>query len=152
MSLTRVYALVLGIVFVLVGIAGFIPALVTPVHPGDPPLGLSGSYGRLLGLFPVNVLHNLVHVALGVWALASCGRDGAARIFARGNAIIYAVLGVFGLIPGLHTLFGLVPLYSHDVWLHLVLAAIGAYFGWMAPMAATTASSATTPTDLRPRG
>ena len=135
MSLIRLYALVLGIVFVLVGIAGFIPALVVPVHPGDPPLAMSGSYGRLLGLFPVNVLHNLAHIALGVWALASCGRDGAARIFARGNAIIYAVLGVFGLIPGLHTLFGLVPLYSHDVWLHLVLAAIGAYFGWLAPTA-----------------
>lgn len=152
MSLIRLYALVLGIVFVVVGIAGFIPALVAPVHPDDPPLTLSGSYGYLLWLFPVNVLHNLAHIALGVWALASCGRDGAARIFARGNAIIYAVLGVFGLIPGLHTLFGLVPLYSHDIWLHLVLAAIGAYFGWIAPTATTVAGSATAPPNLRPPG
>jgi hypothetical protein len=149
MSLTRIYALVLGIVFVLVGIAGFIPALVVPAQPGDPPLALSHSYGYLLGLFPVNVLHNLVHIALGVWALASCGRDGAARLFARGNAIIYAVLGVFGLIPGLHTLFGLVPLYSHDIWLHLILAAIGAYFGWLAPTTVPVTGSPTTPPNPR---
>jgi hypothetical protein len=48
----------------------------------------------------------------------------------EGVAIIYAVLAVSGLIPGLRTTFGLIPLFSHDVWLHVVLAAGAAYFGF----------------------
>ena len=35
-----------------------------------------------------------------------------------------------GLIPGLNTVFGLIPLHGHDVWLHLILAAAAGYFGW----------------------
>jgi hypothetical protein len=43
------------------------------------------------------------------------------------------VLTVMGLIGAarLHTTFGLIPLYGHDVWLHALLAAGAAYFGWM---------------------
>ncbi len=46
-------------------------------------------------------------------------------------AIIYAVLVVAGLIPGLNTMFGLVPLFGNDIWLHVILAVPAAYFGWM---------------------
>jgi hypothetical protein len=42
------------------------------------------------------------------------------------------VLTVFGLIPGLNTLFGLTPLFGHDVWLHALTAIIAAWFGWKA--------------------
>jgi hypothetical protein len=38
-----------------------------------------------------------------------------------------------GLIPNANTMFGLVPLYGHDVWLHAVLAIIAAYFGFVRP-------------------
>jgi hypothetical protein len=55
-----------------------------------------------------------------------------ARGYAKGLAIIYGILAVMGLIPGLNTLFGLVPLHGHDVWLHAVTAIIAAYFGWFA--------------------
>jgi len=34
-------------------------------------------------------------------------------------------------VPPLWTLFGLVPLYGNDIWLHGLLAAIAAYFGWV---------------------
>ena len=67
--ITRVFALIFGIVFILVGLAGFLPPLVMPVHSGHPTLAVDTGYGLLLGLFPVNVLHNLVHLAFGVWGL-----------------------------------------------------------------------------------
>ena len=121
----RTFALVFGVVYTLAGIAGFIPALVTP--PTDMADGMA--HGRLLGLFPVNTLHNLVHLAFGVWGLAAYFRGGA-QLYARVVAVSYAVLTVMGFIPGLNTLFGLVPLYGHDIWLHAVLAVIAAYFGW----------------------
>lgn len=125
----RTFALVYGVVFLLVGIAGFVPALVTPPEAGAD-LAAHAGHGRLFGLFPVNIWHNLVHIAFGIWGLVAYRGFSAARLYARSVAIIYAVLAVMGLIPGLNTLFGLVPLYGHDVWLHVVLAAVAAYFGF----------------------
>jgi hypothetical protein len=52
-------------------------------------------------------------------------------------AIIFGVLFLFGLIPGLNRLFGLMPLWGHDIWLHLITAAVSAYFGWFAPATVT---------------
>lgn len=131
----RYFALIYGIVFLVVGIAGFVPGLMTPLDPTDPMVTVNGSTGRLFGLFPVNSLHNLVHIVFGVWGLVAYRTLGASITYARAVAVVYAILVILGLIPGAHTLFGLVPLYGHDVWLHLVLAAVAAYFGFVAPRA-----------------
>jgi hypothetical protein len=128
----RYFALAFGIVFLLVGIAGFIPAFVTtpPEMPRD--LAIEAGHGLLFGLFPVNIVHNLVHIAFGIWGLAAYRTVGNARLYARAVTVIYAILAIMGLIPGLDTMFGLVPLHGHDVWLHILLAAIAAYFGFVA--------------------
>lgn len=138
----RYFALVYGIVFLLVGIAGFVPGLVGAPDPGRE-LAVHPGHGRLFNLFPVNVVHNLVHVAFGIWGLVAYRTFGAARTYARAVAVIYAVLTVMGLIPGLDTAFGLVPLYGHDVWLHALLALVAAYFGWGAVRAETPAGTTT---------
>jgi hypothetical protein len=116
---TRYFALIYGIVFLLVGIAGFIPGLVTPLE-ADPSLAITASSGHLFGLFPVNLLHNLVHVAFGIGGLVGYRDFPSARLYARVVAIAYAVLTVMGLIPGLKTLFGLVPL----IWARRLAACI----------------------------
>ena len=124
----RYFAIAYGIVFLLVGIAGFIPGLVTqPAEVADPAVG---GHGHLLGLFPVNPLHNLVHLAFGIWGVVAYRSLSASRLYAQAVAVIYAILAVMGFIPALNTMFGLVPLYGHDIWLHAVLAAVAAYFGW----------------------
>ena len=123
---TRNFALIFGIVFIAVGIAGFVPALVYAPDGGD-----MGGHGMLLGLFPVNTLHNIVHLLFGIWGIAASRSASGAVMYARGVAIIYAVLTVCGLIPATADGFGYVPLYGKDVWLHAVLALIGAYFGWV---------------------
>lgn len=143
----RYFALAYGIVFLLVGAAGFVPGLVT--HPAqDPNLAVEAGFGRLLNLFPVNMLHNLVHIVFGIWGLAAYRSLSGARVYARSVAVIYAVLAVMGLIPMLNTTFGLIPLYGHDVWLHILLAAVAAYFGWATvrtdePATTTTAAQRT---------
>ncbi len=134
----RTFALIYGLVFTLVGLLGFVPGFVSP--PVDhPDLVIDGMHGRLLGLFPVNWVHNLVHLAFGVWGLAASRGWGASRGYARSVAIIYAVLAVMGLIPLLNTTFGLVPIHGNDVWLHVLLAAGAAYFGWAVKAPATAA-------------
>jgi hypothetical protein len=125
----RYFALAYGIVFLLVGIAGFIPALVTPIHTTHD-LAIEAGHGLLFGLFPVNVVHNLIHIAFGIWGLAAYRTWSSARLYARSVAIIYAVLAIMGLIPVLNVVFGLAPIHGHAVWLHVVLAAVAAYFGW----------------------
>lgn len=127
----RTFALIWGIVFLLAGASGFIPRLWHPAPDHYPPLAVDSYYGDALGLFPVNVLHNIVHLAFGVWGLLAYKRWSAAKTYARSVAIIYAVLMVAGFIPGLNTMFGLVPLFGNDPWLHLFLLAPAAYFGFM---------------------
>lgn len=128
MTLPR-FALVFGIVFLLAGIAGFIPGL-SPEHM-HPDVAVAASSRLALGLFPVNVLHNLVHLAFGVWGLLAFRSVAGARFYARSVAVIYAVLTLCGLLPGFDTMFGLVPLYGNDIWLHALLAAVAGYFGFL---------------------
>src|SRR3954462_5293634 len=130
---TRNFALVYSAVFLLVGILGFVPGI-NHMGMGDGNLHVHGpGHGMLLGLFHVNVLHNLVHILFGIWGLAVFRSLDGSRAYAKGVAIIYFVLAICGLIPGLNTMFGLVPLAGNDVWLHFLLAAVAAYFGFLAP-------------------
>ena len=131
MSTLRRFALVFGIVFLLVGIAGFVPGITTQhTHPD---VMVTAGLGLVLGLFPVNVLHNLAHLLFGAWGLFAATSDRAAGIYGKSVAIAYALLTVMGLISemNLHTAFGFVPLYGHDIWLHAGLAAVAGYFGFM---------------------
>lgn len=128
---TKRFAMIAGIVYLLVGIAGFFPALLGPPDPGHR-LGLDVLHGDLLGLFPVNIAHTLVHLGIGAWGVGAARTEGASITYARSLAIIFAILAVMGLFPVLNTVFGLLPLHSHDIWLHAGTAAIAAYFGWYA--------------------
>ena len=129
---TKTFALIFGIVFLAVGALGFVPGM-THMPPMDPrDVTMTQGHGDLLGLFPVNLLHNIVHILFGLWGiLASRGSFGGARTYARGVAIIYGLLTVLGLLEATSTTFGLIPIHGNDVWLHAVLALIAAYFGWM---------------------
>jgi hypothetical protein len=128
---TRKFALIWGIVFLGLAATGLIPGLLQPPHAGDPDLAVDAMHGRAAGLFPVNILHTLVHAAFGIWGLLASRSWGAAKGYAKAVAIIYASFVVMGLIPGLDTTFGLVPLHGNDVWLHILLAAPAAYFGFV---------------------
>ena len=128
--MTRTMALIFGVVFLAIGVLGFFPNFLE-APAGGRDLAFEHGHGQLLGLFPVNTLHNIVHLVFGLWGIAAYRSLGGARGYFRAVAIIYAVLTVMGLIPALDTTFGLVPLYGNDVWLHALLAIVAAYFGWM---------------------
>jgi len=130
MALRR-FALIFGIVFLIIGAGGFIPGMVAP-H-SHPDVAVTSGLGLELSLFPINVLHNIVHLLFGVWGLLAARSDAGARGYAKATAIIYALLTVMGFIPALrlHTTFGLVPLYGNDIWLHALLAIVAGYFGFV---------------------
>jgi hypothetical protein len=138
---TRYFALVAGVVYTIVGLAGFIPGLMS--HHDLPAITVDTLYGRLLGLFPVNLLHTLVHLVIGIWGVLAWKSYSSSRTYAQSLAVIYSVLTVLGLIPLTNTMFGLVPLFSHDVWLHAGTALVAGYFGfWSERGTVGTTSSA----------
>ncbi len=116
-------ARVAGVVFLLVGILGFVPGITTELYDG---LDFAGedSEAELLGIFQVSVLHNIVHLLFGVAGLALAGTASGARTYLIGGGALYLVLWLLGLIGGLDW----VPTNTADNWLHLVLgvAMIGA--------------------------
>lgn len=144
---SRNFASVAGILYIGAAILGFIPGITSLPPTGAPPLAVDSGYGYLLGLFPVNVLHNLVHLGIGIWGLIAAASVTSARTFALSVAVIYGLLAVMGMIPGLHTLFGYVPLFGHDIWLHALTAGVAAYFGFLAPAETVTQRRTNTGTD-----
>ena len=128
----RTFALIFGIVFLAIGAAGFVPGLVhQPMTPPHTDLTMTQGAGNLLGLFPVNLLHNIAHLLFGVWGLLAYRSLSGSRTYFQGVAVAYGLLTVLGFITATETLFGLVPLHGNDRWLHLVLALAGVYFGFM---------------------
>jgi hypothetical protein len=109
------FALITGVVYSLLGIAGLFPAALVNGH---------------LGLFAMNVPLSAVHLVIGVCGLAAASLARFGRRYARALCVVLAVLGVMGLVRGLDIAFGAMPLYGHNVWLHLGTAALAAYFGW----------------------
>ncbi len=108
-------ARLVGVVFLLVGIAGFIPGITTNLYDGLDFAG-DGSEAELLGLFQVSVLHNIVHALFGVGIFMAATPSGA-RTFLIGSGAIYLVLFLLGLLGGADW----VPSNDADDWLHLVL-------------------------------
>lgn len=112
-------ALAVGVVFLLVGVLGFIPG----VTGNYGSLGFAGhdSGALLLGIFQVSVLHNIVHLLFGVAGLVmGRTRPGAKNFLLYGGAI-YLVLWIYGLLVGHDTPGNFVPVNTADNWLHLVL-------------------------------
>jgi hypothetical protein len=134
MKAGQYFALIVGIIFLLVGVAGFIPNLVTPpaADPDAVGLGLTNGYGYLMGLFPINVLHNVVHLTVGILGILGSISLGSARLFSGVLALFYGALAILGLFPATQSTLGLVPIFGNDVWLHALTAAIATYFGFFA--------------------
>jgi hypothetical protein len=112
--------LVLGIVYVAIGILGFVPGIT--------------SDGLLLGIFAVNTLHNIAHLVLGavlIWASMS----PAITMVNKAMAAVFAVLVVASFIA---PIIEQLPLNPPDTILHVASAAITAYLGFFAEGMATS--------------
>ncbi|MGD9529378.1 MAG: DUF4383 domain-containing protein [Pseudonocardia sp.] len=124
-------ATVVGAVFLLVGILGFVPGVTTDYDQ----LALlgHGSGALLLGVFAVSILHNLVHAAFGVAGLVLARTVSGARNFLVFGGAIYALLWIYGVVVHHDSAANFVPVNTADNWLHLGLAvgmiALGAILG-----------------------
>ena len=113
-------AMIFGIVFVVVGIAGFIPGLTSNVDKLQFAGESSGS--MLLGIFQVSVLHNIIHLLYGVAGLALARSRAGSRNYLIWGGAVYAIVWLYGLFFGGNSAGNFVPVNSADNWLHLFLA------------------------------
>ena len=112
-------ALAVGAVFVLVGILGFIPGITSDYDT----MTFAGhhSEAKLLGVFQVSILHNIVHLLFGLAAFALARTVPGARMYLIAGGAIYLVLWLYGLIVGQDSAANFVPVNTADDWLHLFL-------------------------------
>jgi Domain of unknown function (DUF4383) len=126
-TLAQNLALGFGVVFLVVGILGFIPGITT--NYDDMEFAGTDSDAELLGIFQVSILHNIAHLLFGVGILLARTHEGA-RTYLLGGALIYSVLFIYGLFVGGDDDANFIPMNGADDVLHLLLAIvfIGAYF------------------------
>ena len=123
-------ARVLGIAFIAAGVLGFVPYVTLPAGLTAEWVTLNADYGFLVAIFPVNAVHDALHLLLGIWGLAASGTFAGAVRYCRAIAWIYIGLTVLGAIPITNTLFGVAPIYGWDVLLHAVVALLALYGGY----------------------
>jgi Domain of unknown function (DUF4383) len=118
-SPVQIAALLYGAVFLLVGVAGFIPGLTTNYDQ----LMVAGHHSEamLLGIFQVSWLHNIVHLLYGVAGLALARSATGARKYLLWGGLVYLVLWIYGLAVDQESQANFVPLNDADDWLHLFL-------------------------------
>jgi hypothetical protein len=112
-------AQVVGAVFLLVGILGFIPGITSDYD--QMAFASHDSQAKLLGIFQVSILHNIVHLLFGVAGLAMARAASSARTYLVGGGVIYLVLWLYGLFIDKNSSANVVPVNSADDWLHFVL-------------------------------
>ena len=106
-------------VFVLLGVLGFIPGITT--HYGDLSFAGHHSEAKLLGLFQVSILHNVLHLLFGLVGLVLARRLAGARLFLAGGGAIYLGLWLYGFAIDRETAANFVPVNDADNFLHLFL-------------------------------
>lgn len=112
----KTLANVFGVVLLLIGVLGFVPGLVMD--------------GKLLGIFEVNALHNVVHLLSGAVALiAGMTSIDYSKLYFKVFGVVYALVTVLGFLTG-NGLLGLLPVNMADNVLHLVIAASSLYLGF----------------------
>lgn len=108
-----------GVVFLLVGVLGFVPGVTENMDQME--MASHESESLLLGIFQVSILHNVVHLLFGVAGLALARTFDGARKYLIGGGIVYLLLFVYGLLIDKDSAANFVPVNAADDWLHLVL-------------------------------
>jgi Domain of unknown function (DUF4383) len=134
-SAVQSVAMLFGVVFLLVGILGFIPGITTDY--GDLKFAGEDSTAELLGIFKVSILHNIVHLLFGIAGLALARTFEGARTYMIGGGIIYLALWILGLVGGADW----IPSNDADHWLHFALGIVMIGLGYLTSRERTTTAA-----------
>jgi hypothetical protein len=110
--MAKTIALAFGIIYTTVGVVGFIT-------PFGGTFGVASS--ALFGVFYINLVHNIVHLVIGIPGLLMAGTEESAARYLRVFGVILFLVGILGFIsPVEAAIRGFLPIGGYDRWLHLV--------------------------------
>ncbi|MDW3847870.1 DUF4383 domain-containing protein [Micromonospora sp. BRA006-A] len=119
-----------AVLLLLLGALGFVPGVTS--HFADLRFAGPGSGARLFGVFQVSVVHNLVHLVLGVAGLVLARTVAGARAFLVGAGAVYLALWLYGLAVDRRDAANALAVNRADSWLHLLLGATMLALGLLA--------------------
>jgi hypothetical protein len=123
-------AVLVAVTFVIVGILGFVPGITT--HYGELSFAGHGSGAKLIGIFQVSVLHNIVHLLFGAVGIALAKAADTARTYLMGGGVVYLAIWLLGVVGGGNW----IPVNTADNWLHFVFGIGMIGLGFVATRAA----------------
>jgi hypothetical protein len=129
------FALIGGILMLVMGVASLLPMLYQGYNGDLPPLQLETSYGLFLGVFAMNIANKLALIVFGIGGIfagtASTTNLPKSILWSRLVLFVMGAAAILGAIPQTNTLYGYWPLFGAEVWMHGIFAILGAYFGFM---------------------
>ena len=135
--MVKIGAGVWGVIFLMLGILGFVPSASIQLE------GLS----HLFGLFAHDAIQNILHIVTGIIGLLAASSDRYAKWYLQIFGIIYILFAVAGLLQG-DTVVGLFTVNLAVNLLHLGLAAGLLAAGFLLPVS-TAMSAKNTATPLK---
>lgn len=138
----RYFSVWAGGLYLLLGIFGFVPFLVSEPPANAPNMNVTSAFGQLFAIFPVNSLLNVTHALIGVIGLYAYTSTDSSKSYTRWCAGIFGVFSILGMLPFARTFFGLLPLYSNNIWLHGITAILASYYVTRQTKAVGTGSAA----------
>lgn len=114
-------AILFGVVFILVAVAGAIPGITTDYEGLK---NFDGEGAKLLGVFGINWLENAAHLLLGVAGIAMASTAARARSYFLGVGVIYIVLWIYGLLIDTNSSANIIGVNDAANWLHFALGVV----------------------------
>lgn len=116
----RGFALVFAIVFITIGIAGFVPSL---THGG-----------LLFNLFEVGLAHNIFYILIGLIALSASASAVYAKRYFKFFGIIFGFIAILGFALNGNLRF--LQINLADSFFYLIVAIIAIYLGYTSKLSA----------------
>ncbi|MFC7405581.1 DUF4383 domain-containing protein [Georgenia alba] len=110
-------ALAIGVIYLLVGIVGF---LITGFGNW-----VEHDHSQTLLVFAINPLHNVVHLLIGLLGALLWSRPGRARLFGWILLLGYGAAAVYGFVVVDDPDVNILNINAADNWLHVASAAAG---------------------------
>ena len=130
----------IGLVFIVVGVLGFVPGVVQDY--GEMKWWKPGSGADLFGIFQTSILHNLLSIGVGLIGLVAARRPDTARSFLTGAGIFLFAIGIYGLLIDYGSDWNFIPVDRSDDWLNIGLG-LGMLYAGVAVRMAPSRPSAT---------
>jgi hypothetical protein len=134
---SKLCALFIGMIYLFFGISGLFPGFVhlPPTRLLYDQMHIVGSWGYLYSWLPVNLVHDILYIAIGSAGILAAVTFSTSVAYCRGMLWLALLLMFLGMMPfGIAQVWGLLPLFAWNVMVHAITAVLVYYYGYVYPL------------------